>query len=111
MRFDRELVAGLDDGRRDRVVAAAGAQRRNLAFVIAMRIAETVLGQTRMMKFGFCNVGHDFTFGPAVMAGLVPAIHVLARKRKDSDARHEAGHDEGEVRPEVMTSPCAAESA
>jgi hypothetical protein len=31
------------------------------------------------------------------MAGLVPAIHVLLRKRlpkKDVDARHKAGHDE-----------------
>jgi hypothetical protein len=28
------------------------------------------------------------------MAGLDPAIHVLAKKRKDVDARHEAGHDE-----------------
>ena len=27
------------------------------------------------------------------MAGLVPAIHVLAAKQ-DVDARHEAGHDE-----------------
>jgi hypothetical protein len=32
---------------------------------------------------------------PAVMAGLVPAIHVFARKidRENVDARHEAGHD------------------
>jgi hypothetical protein len=30
-----------------------------------------------------------------VMAGLVPAIHVLlATKTKDVDARHKAGHDE-----------------
>jgi hypothetical protein len=30
-----------------------------------------------------------------VMAGLVPAIHVLqASKQKDVDARHKAGHDE-----------------
>jgi hypothetical protein len=29
-----------------------------------------------------------------VMAGLVPAIHVLAQK-KDVDARHKAGHDGG----------------
>jgi hypothetical protein len=28
-----------------------------------------------------------------VMAGLVPAIHVLAA-RKNVDARHKAGHDE-----------------
>jgi len=29
-----------------------------------------------------------------VMAGLVPAIHVLAKEKKDVDARHKAGHDE-----------------
>jgi hypothetical protein len=28
-----------------------------------------------------------------VMAGLVPAIHVLEKERKDVDARHKAGHD------------------
>jgi hypothetical protein len=28
------------------------------------------------------------------MAGLDPAIHVLATGKKDVDARHEAGHDE-----------------
>jgi len=27
------------------------------------------------------------------MAGLVPAIHVLAQKREVVDARHKAGHD------------------
>ncbi len=27
------------------------------------------------------------------MAGLVPAIHVLAITKKDVDARHKAGHD------------------
>jgi hypothetical protein len=31
----------------------------------------------------------------AVMAGLVPAIHVLA-SQEDVDARHKAGHDEVE---------------
>src|SRR4051794_6892841 len=29
-----------------------------------------------------------------VMAGLVPAIHVLCCRSKDVDARHKAGHDE-----------------
>ena len=29
-----------------------------------------------------------------VMAGLVPAIHVLAQEKEDVDARHKAGHDE-----------------
>jgi len=31
-----------------------------------------------------------------VMAGLVPAIHVLLGGTKVVDARHKAGHDEGE---------------
>jgi hypothetical protein len=30
------------------------------------------------------------------MAGLDPAIHVLARKKRGVDARHKAGHDDGE---------------
>jgi hypothetical protein len=30
------------------------------------------------------------------MAGLVPAIHVLAKKKKVVHARHKAGHDERE---------------
>jgi hypothetical protein len=34
-----------------------------------------------------------------VMAGLVPAIHVLAHpNRKDVDARDKPGHDENELR-------------
>jgi hypothetical protein len=34
----------------------------------------------------------------AVMAGLVPAIHVfLLGELQDVDARHEAGHDERET--------------
>jgi hypothetical protein len=32
------------------------------------------------------------------MAGLVPAIHVfLVLTQQDVDARHKAGHDEGEM--------------
>jgi hypothetical protein len=32
------------------------------------------------------------------MAGLAPAIHVLAAEKEDVDARHKAGHD-GESTP------------
>jgi hypothetical protein len=32
-----------------------------------------------------------------VMAGLVPAIHVLLRAKKGVDARHKVGHDEREA--------------
>jgi hypothetical protein len=31
---------------------------------------------------------------PAVMAGLVPAIHVFARAAKNVDARDKPGHDD-----------------
>ncbi len=48
------------------VVAAAGAQRRDLAFVIAMGVAEAILGQARMMKFGLGNISHDFTLRSGV---------------------------------------------
>jgi len=43
-------------------------------------------------------IGLDSTTTSAVMAGLVPAIHDLARTPKDVDARLEAGHDDvGEI--------------
>jgi hypothetical protein len=32
-----------------------------------------------------------------VMAGLVPAIHVLVTKKEDVDARDKRGHDERET--------------
>src|ERR1700722_15010228 len=66
MRLDRELEARLDDGSRDRVMAAAGAQCRNLALVIAARIAERVLGQIRMMELRLGEIGHDTTFRSGV---------------------------------------------
>jgi hypothetical protein len=36
----------------------------------------------------------------SVMAGLVPAIHVFlfSRPKEVVDARHKAGHDDGEAR-------------
>jgi large subunit ribosomal protein L15 len=36
------------------------------------------------------------------MAGLVPAIHVLASDQEDVDARHKAGHDEEEDEGRTM---------
>jgi hypothetical protein len=32
-----------------------------------------------------------------VMAGLVPAIHVFFVSTQDVDARHKAGHDDGDM--------------
>ena len=48
-----------------------------------------------LLRFAARRLGH---FPPArnsrfVMAGVVPAIHVLLRARKGVDARHKAGHE------------------
>ena len=59
VRLDVELEAGLDDRGGDRVVAAAGAQRRDRAFVVAARVAERVLRQRGMMEFRLGDIGHD----------------------------------------------------
>ena len=48
------------------VVAAAGAQRRNLALVIAVGVAEIVLGQAGMMEFRLGDIGHDTTLRSGV---------------------------------------------
>jgi hypothetical protein len=40
------------------------------------------------------------------MAGLVPAIHVFAKK-EDVDARHKAGHDEERVSVRIHHAVCA----
>ena len=41
------------------VVAAAGAQRRDRALVVAVGVAELVLRQLGMMEFRLDDVGHD----------------------------------------------------
>ena len=48
------------------VVAAAGAQRRDLALVIAVGVAEIVLRQAGMMEFRLGDVGHDTTLRSGV---------------------------------------------
>jgi hypothetical protein len=58
VRLDVELPARLDERRRDRVVAAAGAQRRDLAFVVAPGEAELVGLQRRMVQLRLGQVGH-----------------------------------------------------
>src|SRR3954454_4568466 len=61
MRLDREVEAGLDDRSGDRVMPAAGAQRRDLALVVAMGVAELVPRQRRMLEFRLGDVGHETT--------------------------------------------------
>jgi hypothetical protein len=61
VRRDRQVVEGLDDRRRDGVVAAAGAQRRHRPFVVAPGEAELVLRQVGVMQLGLGQVGHGAT--------------------------------------------------
>src|SRR5580700_11803395 len=62
VRQDVELVAGLDDGRADRIVAAAGAQGRDRALIVAPRVAGLVLDQRGMVQLGLGDIGHDAAF-------------------------------------------------
>ena len=66
LRLERQLPAGLDDGGGDGVVPAAGAQRRQRAFVVAAGEAERILRQRRMGDFGFGDEGHAHCSSPAV---------------------------------------------
>src|SRR3954447_2491150 len=66
MWLDRKLVTRLDDGGRDRIVAAAGAQRGDLALVIPVGVAEVILGQAGVMEFRLGDIGHDTTLRSGV---------------------------------------------
>src|SRR5512133_1379360 len=67
MRLDVQFKAGLNDGRRDGVVAATSTQGRNWTFVVTTGVADLVFGQFRMMHPGFGNVGHAASFCRGVM--------------------------------------------
>ena len=58
VRLDVQLPAGLDDRRRDRVVAAAGAQGGHLALVVTAGVADGVAGQGGVVQFRLGDVGH-----------------------------------------------------
>src|SRR3984885_9355269 len=73
-RLDRKLVTGLDDRCRDRVVAAAGAQRRNLALVIAVGIAEIILRKAGMLEFRLADIGHALTVRWSWWSPMAPAM-------------------------------------
>jgi hypothetical protein len=70
--------------------------RCRLSFSVIIGLQRICLTR-RSWRSGFVqprnNWGLDFS--QAVMAGLVPAIHVLSgRRKKDVDARDKPGHDE-----------------
>src|SRR5947208_17107043 len=66
VRRQGQLKACLDDRGADRIMAAAGAQRRDRAFIVAMSIAELVGRELGMMEFGLDDVGHQ---GSALRSG------------------------------------------
>ena len=67
MGFDGQLKEGLDERAADRVVAAAGAERRDGALVVAAREAEVVDGGLGVIEFRFGDIGHGLN--PARGAG------------------------------------------
>ena len=92
MRRDVELEAGLDDRARDRVVAAAGAQRRDRTLVVAMGVAERVLRQRRMVELGLGDVGHgrhshDTTLRSGVTLRRIEMLADRARDEARGDRR------------------------
>ncbi|QOZ71551.1 hypothetical protein WN72_38595 [Bradyrhizobium arachidis] len=63
------------------------------------------------MKLWLGNIGHaSLCNSSLVMAGLDPAIHVLAGEKESVDARVKPGHDDGENKGKIMTRPCGAGS-
>ena len=56
------------------VVAAAGAQRRDRALVVAVGVAELVLRQAGMVEFRLGEVGHDTTFRSGVTLSCVEMV-------------------------------------
>ena len=56
--LDIQLEAGMDDGGGDRIMAAAGAQRRDRAFIVAVDEPELVGRQIGVMELGFGDVSH-----------------------------------------------------
>ena len=58
VRLDVELPEGLDQRGGDGVVPAAGAERGDLALVVAARVAGGVLDEGRVVEFGFGEIGH-----------------------------------------------------
>ena len=59
MRRQVELETGVHDRRRDRVMAAAGAERGDRALVVAMREAERVLLDRGMAEFRLGKISHE----------------------------------------------------
>src|SRR5437868_12659518 len=82
VRLDVELPEGLDQRGGDRVVAAAGAERADLAFVVAAGEAELVLRQCRVVELRLRDVRHSLASllrsrGGVGLAGLLLRLGVL----------------------------------
>ncbi len=95
------------------VVAAARAQGRDLALVVAVGEAEFVLRQARMVELRLGDIGHGRACRfCSVMAGLVPAIPFrLAQRVHKRDARVKPAHDGdvlGGTEFDITPPPCAA---
>ena len=84
VRRNRQLPERLDDRRGDRVVAAAGAERGDRAFVVAAGQPDRVLLQRRVVNLGLRDIGH------AAFSSLAftPRDHVMRAHREAAVVAH-----------------------
>src|SRR5690606_28622900 len=86
VRLDVQLPTGLDDRRRDRVVAAAGAQGADLALVVAAGEADRVAAERRVVELGLGEVGHGSLL---LTPRRVPPAAVIPSAARDLPVRLE----------------------
>ena len=72
------------------VMPATGAERRDRALVIAVRITEIVLGKFRVMEFRLGDIGHGPNVAMALSLGQsLPICRILRRSNRQCRAQEE----------------------
>jgi hypothetical protein len=69
VRRQAQFEAGVNDRRADRIVPAAGAQRRHRPFVVAARVAKFVDRGRGVMKLRLAEIGHETRSNVCAEAG------------------------------------------
>ena len=97
VRRQAQFEAGVDDRRADRVVAAAGAERRHRAFVVAVGEAERVDGDRGVVKLRLAEIGHETASRACAATGVAQAAGDLASDEAGGDRhrRRNAGSRSG----------------
>src|SRR5690349_10545968 len=84
MGLDRQLETGLDDGSRYGVVATAGAQGGDRAFVVAVGVAQCVLGKLWVVEFGFGEIRHGDPWDATCLRGAAVTLRFSFARRRSA---------------------------